>query len=147
MPALFTKMSTRPSFSSAAVASASVSVWLETSHICPTALRPKSAAICSAACSASARFRLTTITSAPALAKPAAIACPSPFEPPVMTAVFPLKSNCLIPGNIFLLNSLLQIKPMDPSKDRVLGHEQIAGLIKCHAVRRGKIAGTPLGRR
>src|SRR5690606_41029681 len=37
---------------------------------------------------------------APADASPSAIASPSPFDPPVIMADFPVKSNCLIPGNI-----------------------------------------------
>ena len=40
------------------------------------------------------------LTSGPAEAKPAAIAAPNPFDPPVITAAFPVRSNSLIPGSM-----------------------------------------------
>jgi hypothetical protein len=59
-------------------------------------------------------LRLTSIRFAPALAKPAAIASPSPFDPPVITAVRPLKSNSFIPGSMIQINSWPQIVPTQP---------------------------------
>jgi len=53
----------------------------------------------SADSAASFPFLLTSIILDPAEAKPAAIANPRPFEPPVMIAACPLRSKSLTPGN------------------------------------------------
>jgi hypothetical protein len=61
----------------------------------------------SAALVPSAAFLFTKITLAPADANPAAIANPNPFDPPVMMADLPLKSNSLMPGSFSIVGELI----------------------------------------
>ena len=117
MPALLMRISTWPSASTADDVIASMSAWLETSAAKPSAWQPYSSATRAAVALASASLRLTNTRLAPALARPAAIASPSPFDPPVITAVRPLKSNSFIPGSMIQQ----RFAPADTAAQTTLG--------------------------
>ena len=97
-PALLTRMSRRPSRSTAAPAMASQSSGEVTSAVKGAARRPR-ARISSARRSSSAAVRLASSTSAPAAASASAIVRPSPRPAPVTMATRPLRSNSPVPSS------------------------------------------------
>ena len=99
-PALFTTMSTPPSWSMAVPAAAATDSCSVTSAGMMTAFRP-SAPICSAVSASPSSLRATRARSAPAPASATAITCPIPREAPVTKAFLPVrsKSGTLSPSN------------------------------------------------
>ena len=98
IPAAFTRISTLPNSSSTASCNACTESRSSTSLATRNVRRP-SASISAAAFSTCSSRRELATTSAPASARPSAIACPSPVVPPVTTATLPLKSNRLRPNS------------------------------------------------
>ena len=92
IPALLTRMSTRPSSAIAASTSAVHDSGSLTSVVTVRARRPVSRT-CSAVCSSSSVRRAPRATSAPASASAWAKATPSPLEAPVTTATLPSSRN------------------------------------------------------
>ena len=97
-PALLTSTPGTPSSSTQRATMPATAASSVTSAARPSVFTGYSAAILSAAASASAAWRLVSSTFAPALARPAAIVSPSPFDPPVTIAVRPVRSNWTTPG-------------------------------------------------
>ena len=93
MPALFTSTSHRPYSEYTASTRLSQSSHRPTWQATGMARRPVAAAISPAAASQLSNFRLAITTSAPADARPSAMARPIPRLPPVMTATLPRRSK------------------------------------------------------
>ena len=93
IPALFTRMSTAPTFSSLSRTSRSTSVAEDTSAWMLAHRRPNSPTRSATACASSARRRQFTTMSAPASASAKAMARPIPRLDPVTRATFPVSSS------------------------------------------------------
>ena len=88
IPALLTRMSTRPSSATVSSATRMQSAGSETSAVIATQRRP-SASTSALVCSSRSVRRAQMAMSAPTSASPTANAAPSPEEAPVMTATLP----------------------------------------------------------
>ena len=93
IPALLMRMSTRPMTSSAVFAKRVMSARTETSATVYPPLRPVAARMSASDDCSSGSLRLARKMSAPASARPRAIAAPRPLFPPVMSATRPERSK------------------------------------------------------
>jgi len=93
IPALLTRMSTRPSSSMQVRTADSTDARSATSAGADRTFRPVAEAISSAAARSSPAVRAISTTSAPASAKVRAISLPRPLLPPVTIAARPVNSN------------------------------------------------------
>ena len=91
-PALFTRMSMRPSAAIACSTIGAMAALFAMSHTTGSASIPCEPK-CAAAASSSSRLRATSATCAPISPSASAICRPSPREPPVTSAVLPVMSN------------------------------------------------------
>ena len=92
MPALFTRMSSFPCFSTTALKAAETDAGSVTSRRRASARPPDDLIACATAAALSS-LRAATTTDAPAAPRAFAIASPMPCEPPVTSATFPSSEN------------------------------------------------------
>src|SRR5439155_13795203 len=91
-PALFTRMSTFPNAAIVLSTTACTSAGFDTSHRMPSTRTPCARIASTVGVSHSSR-RAHSISDAPASARPSAISCPSPRDPPVTIATRPSSEN------------------------------------------------------
>jgi len=97
VPALLTRMSSRPKAASVSATTRSQSAALLTSA-CTGATRPPAARISAAVCSSRSRPRAAIATAAPSCASSTAVARPMPCVPPVTIATFPFRPRSMPPS-------------------------------------------------